>query len=42
MGTHEELSSIPGLYKELWDIQGALEDEFIAIATTKERSKRYV
>ncbi|MBO4666886.1 MAG: ABC transporter ATP-binding protein, partial [Bacilli bacterium] len=42
MGTHDELASIPGLYKELWDIQGALEDEFIAIATTKERSKRYV
>lgn len=28
IGTHEELSKIDGLYKSLWDIQGALEDEF--------------
>ena len=27
-GTHEELSKVEGLYKSLWDIQGALEDEF--------------
>lgn len=29
IGTHQELSVVPGLYKELWDIQGALENEFI-------------
>lgn len=28
IGTHEELSKAPGLYKSLWDIQGALEAEF--------------
>jgi len=28
IGTHEQLASIPGLYKELWDIQGKLEVEF--------------
>lgn len=28
IGTHDELSKIDGLYKSLWDIQGALEDEF--------------
>ena len=42
IGTHEELASIPGLYKELWDIQGALEDEFIRIASSTIRSKKYV
>ena len=35
VGTHEELSKKPGLYKELWDIQGALEDEFIKIASQR-------
>jgi ATP-binding cassette subfamily B protein len=29
VGKHEELSKIDGLYKKLWDIQGALEDEFL-------------
>ena len=29
IGTHEELSKIEGLYKSLWDIQGALEEEFL-------------
>ena len=29
MGTHEELAKQPGLYKSLWDIQGALESEFL-------------
>jgi len=29
IGTHEELSKVPGLYKDLWDIQGALESEFV-------------
>ena len=38
VGTHEELASIPGLYKDLWDIQGALEDEFIALATTAKKN----
>ena len=28
IGTHEELSKKEGLYKTLWDIQGALEKEF--------------
>ncbi len=28
IGTHEVLSKTEGLYKSLWDIQGALEDEF--------------
>lgn len=32
IGTHEELASVPGLYKSLWDIQGALEEEFIDFA----------
>ena len=42
IGTHEELAKIPGLYKELWDIQGALEDEFIAIANSTTLGKKYV
>ena len=29
IGTHEELSQKEGLYKSLWDIQGALESEFL-------------
>lgn len=29
IGKHEELSQKPGLYKSLWDIQGALENEFL-------------
>lgn len=28
VGTHEELSVRPGLYKKMWDIQKKLEDEF--------------
>lgn len=31
IGTHQELSQKPGLYKSLWDIQGALEDEFTSL-----------
>ena len=42
IGDHETLASMPGLYKELWDIQGALEDEFIEIAKSATRSKNYV
>lgn len=30
-GTHEELASVPGLYKKLWDIQGELEKEFMKV-----------
>ena len=29
IGTHKELSKTEGLYKSLWDIQGALENEFL-------------
>lgn len=29
IGTHETLSKTNGLYKKLWDIQGAIEEEFI-------------
>ena len=29
IGTHEQLSKKEGLYKALWDIQGALEEEFL-------------
>lgn len=29
IGNHEELSKQDGLYKELWNIQGALEEEFL-------------
>ena len=29
IGNHEYLASIDGLYKNLWDIQGALESEFV-------------
>ena len=42
IGSHEELAKTPGLYKELWDIQGALEDEFIEIAKKATRSRKYV
>ncbi len=31
IGTHEQLAKIDGLYKELWSIQGALEDEFLEL-----------
>ncbi len=31
IGTHEELSKKDGLYKSLWDIQGALESEFTTL-----------
>ncbi|MCK9470863.1 MAG: ABC transporter ATP-binding protein [Bacilli bacterium] len=30
IGTHEELAWKEGLYKQLWSIQGALEDEFLS------------
>ena len=42
VGTHEELACIPGLYKDLWDIQGALEDEFIEMARKMTGGKNYV
>jgi len=29
IGTHQELAAKEGLYKKLWDIQGALEEEFL-------------
>lgn len=29
IGTHEKLAKMAGLYKDLWNIQGALEDEFL-------------
>lgn len=29
IGKHDELASKPGLYKDLWDIQGDLEHEFV-------------
>ena len=29
IGTHEELSKVEGLYKNLWDIQGQLEENFL-------------
>jgi ATP-binding cassette subfamily B protein len=29
IGTHETLSKTEGLYKKLWDIQGAIEKEFM-------------
>lgn len=31
IGTHEELAKKEGLYKHLWDIQGALESEFVKL-----------
>lgn len=36
IGTHEQLSKQPGLYKTLWDIQGALEEEFTKVVKKKE------
>lgn len=29
IGTHETLANVDGLYKKLWDIQGAIEEEFL-------------
>ena len=40
VGTHEELSKKEGLYKDLWDIQGALEDEFIELARRIREGKK--
>lgn len=31
VGTHEELTMVPGLYKDLWEIQGELEREFMKV-----------
>lgn len=31
IGSHEELKDKPGLYKDLWEIQGQLEEEFMNI-----------
>lgn len=31
IGKHEDLSNQPGLYQNLWQIQGKLEDEFLAM-----------
>ncbi len=36
IGTHEELAHQEGLYKNLWDIQGALEDEFLNLVERSE------
>ena len=36
IGTHEELAQKEGLYKHLWDIQGALESEFIKLVEGEE------
>ncbi len=35
IGTHEELSKVDGLYKSLWDIQGAFEKEFDLLKEVK-------
>lgn len=34
IGTHEELANKDGLYKDLWEIQGKLEEEFMEIFNT--------
>lgn len=39
IGTHQELANIPGLYKQLWDIQGALEDQFKNIVEGEEEDE---
>ena len=31
MGTHDDLVNVDGLYKDLWGIQGELEEEFVKI-----------
>lgn len=36
IGTHKELAQKEGLYKHLWDIQGALESEFIKLVEGEE------
>ena len=38
IGSHNELIQKPGLYKTLWDIQGALENEFLEIVEKEVRS----
>ncbi len=38
IGTHETLSKQDGLYKTLWDIQGELETEFLALLTEGEQA----
>ena len=42
VGTHDELAKTPGLYKDLWDIQGAIESEFIELANRMTGGKSYV
>ena len=38
VGNHEQLSNQEGLYKSLWDIQGALEDEFLKLVSGGEEN----
>lgn len=38
IGTHEELSKKEGLYKQLWDIQGSLEEEFLELVRGEENN----
>ncbi|HKM30451.1 MAG TPA: ABC transporter ATP-binding protein [Bacilli bacterium] len=39
IGTHQELAVKEGLYKRLWDIQGALENEFLGIVAGGESNE---
>ncbi|HHZ12203.1 MAG TPA: ABC transporter ATP-binding protein [Acholeplasmataceae bacterium] len=39
IGRHEELSRLEGLYKNLWDIQGALESEFVKLVEGGEKNE---
>lgn len=38
IGNHEELSKKEGLYKQLWDIQGSLEEEFLELVRGEENN----
>lgn len=38
VGNHKQLSNQEGLYKSLWDIQGALEDEFLKLVSGGEEN----
>jgi ATP-binding cassette subfamily B protein len=38
IGNHEQLAHQEGLYKKLWDIQGALEDEFLKLVSGGENN----
>lgn len=39
IGTHDELKNKEGLYKNLWDIQGALEEEFLELVRSEINGK---